>query len=180
MEKSGLDRVAGTSFGFRKRGGMKKYRRLKILKGMLGRISGPLLDRIDIHVPAVKFRELAGDAHPETDSWQTIRNRLIAARDCQLKRFSVSNCCLLPAEPCYHASIRRVRTGILVTTNPVSLNFYAIPLGYNRNSDRAPESWPAYAIGDSRVFRTRADTSNSSTHQVAAQNDQRILLNLYA
>ena len=29
----------------------------------VGRISGPLLDRIDIHidVPAVKFRELAGD-----------------------------------------------------------------------------------------------------------------------
>ena len=56
----------------------------------VGRISGPLLDRIDIHidVPAVKFRELAGDTHPETDSSTTIRNRVIAARERQLKRFS--------------------------------------------------------------------------------------------
>jgi magnesium chelatase family protein len=54
----------------------------------VGRISGPLLDRIDIHidVPAVKFRELAGDTHPETDSSSTIRNRVIAARERQLKR----------------------------------------------------------------------------------------------
>ena len=35
----------------------------------VGRISGPLLDRIDIHidVPAVKFRDLTGDTAPETD-----------------------------------------------------------------------------------------------------------------
>jgi len=55
----------------------------------VGRISGPLLDRIDIHidVPAVKFRELAGDEAPETDSSDTIRNRVIVARERQLKRF---------------------------------------------------------------------------------------------
>jgi magnesium chelatase family protein len=56
----------------------------------VGRISGPLLDRIDIHidVPAVKFRELSGDTSPETDSSATIRQRVIAARDRQLKRFA--------------------------------------------------------------------------------------------
>ena len=56
----------------------------------VGRISGPLLDRIDIHidVPAVKFRELSGDTHPETDSSTTIRNRVIAARGRQLKRLA--------------------------------------------------------------------------------------------
>jgi len=55
----------------------------------VGRISGPLLDRIDIHidVPAVKFRELAGEEAPETDSSDTIRNRVIVARERQLKRF---------------------------------------------------------------------------------------------
>jgi magnesium chelatase family protein len=55
----------------------------------VGRISGPLLDRIDIHidVPAVKFRELAGDDAPETDCSDTIRNRVISARERQLKRF---------------------------------------------------------------------------------------------
>ncbi|HEY4425786.1 MAG TPA: ATP-binding protein [Pyrinomonadaceae bacterium] len=48
----------------------------------VGRISGPLLDRIDIHidVPAVKFRELRGETAPETDSSATIRQRVIAAR----------------------------------------------------------------------------------------------------
>jgi len=56
----------------------------------VGRISGPLLDRIDIHidVPAVKFRELAGEDAPETDSSEKIRQRVITARDRQLNRFS--------------------------------------------------------------------------------------------
>jgi magnesium chelatase family protein len=54
----------------------------------IGRISGPLLDRIDIHidVPAVKFRELAGDVLPETDSSAVIRRRVINARERQLNR----------------------------------------------------------------------------------------------
>lgn len=56
----------------------------------MGRISGPLLDRIDIHidVPAVKFRELAGDAAPDTEDSETIRQRVIAARQRQLERFA--------------------------------------------------------------------------------------------
>jgi magnesium chelatase family protein len=55
----------------------------------VGRISGPLLDRIDIHidVPAVKFRELAGDVLPETDSSAVIRARVVKARERQLQRF---------------------------------------------------------------------------------------------
>ena len=55
----------------------------------VGKISGPLLDRIDIHidVPAVKFRELRGDAPPETDSSAVIRERVIRARERQHRRF---------------------------------------------------------------------------------------------
>lgn len=55
----------------------------------VGRISGPLLDRIDIHidVPAVKFRELTGDDSSDTDSSTAIRNRVIQARQRQLRRF---------------------------------------------------------------------------------------------
>jgi magnesium chelatase family protein len=46
------------------------------------------LDRIDIHidVPAVKFRELAGDVLPDTDSSAVIRCRVIKARERQLQR----------------------------------------------------------------------------------------------
>ena len=55
----------------------------------VGRISGPLLDRIDIHidVPAVKFRELAGAESSDADSSAVIRHRVINARRRQLRRF---------------------------------------------------------------------------------------------
>ncbi|MCY7346751.1 MAG: YifB family Mg chelatase-like AAA ATPase [Pyrinomonadaceae bacterium] len=56
----------------------------------VGRISGPLLDRIDIHidVPAVNFKELRGKGVAVGDSSATIRARVIEARDVQLARFS--------------------------------------------------------------------------------------------
>ena len=52
------------------------------------KISGPLMDRIDIHVevPAVKYRDLTGDASGE-DS-ETIKVRVNRARDVQRERFS--------------------------------------------------------------------------------------------
>lgn len=54
----------------------------------VGRISGPLLDRIDIHVdvPAVRFRELVGDPPTDVEDSATIRQRAIKARERQLKR----------------------------------------------------------------------------------------------
>ncbi|MCU0779563.1 MAG: YifB family Mg chelatase-like AAA ATPase [Akkermansiaceae bacterium] len=52
------------------------------------RISGPLLDRIDLHVevPLVEFRELASAA-PAGESSATIRGRVAAARRIQQDRF---------------------------------------------------------------------------------------------
>jgi len=52
------------------------------------RISGPLLDRIDLHidVPAVPFRELSQNVVPESSA--VIRERVEAARQIQLHRFS--------------------------------------------------------------------------------------------
>jgi magnesium chelatase family protein len=52
------------------------------------RISGPILDRIDIHieVPRVDYEKLSGDRLGETS--ETIRKRVQAARDIQNKRFS--------------------------------------------------------------------------------------------
>ena len=57
------------------------------IQNYLGRISGPLLDRIDLHieVPAVKFREIS-DGKPGETSAQ-IRERVIAARQRQIARF---------------------------------------------------------------------------------------------
>ncbi|HKI79406.1 MAG TPA: YifB family Mg chelatase-like AAA ATPase [Ignavibacteriaceae bacterium] len=53
----------------------------------MSRISGPLLDRIDIHieVPAVKYKELSADTKSEKSSF--IRERVINARKIQIERF---------------------------------------------------------------------------------------------
>ena len=52
------------------------------------RISGPLLDRIDIHieVPRVDYEKLSGDRMGESSA--AIRARVQAARNIQQKRFS--------------------------------------------------------------------------------------------
>lgn len=54
------------------------------------RISGPLLDRIDIHldVPAVEIEKLAGyDVSAKTETSITVRKRVQTARDTQTRRF---------------------------------------------------------------------------------------------
>ena len=53
----------------------------------VSKISGPLLDRIDIHidVPAVKFKELASDTPAESSA--EIRERVVRARQVQQERF---------------------------------------------------------------------------------------------
>src|SRR5579883_1007405 len=58
------------------------------IQNYLGRISGPLLDRIDLHieVPLVKFREMSAAQPGETSA--QIRERVIAARKLQQKRFA--------------------------------------------------------------------------------------------
>ncbi|MCP9495488.1 MAG: YifB family Mg chelatase-like AAA ATPase [Pyrinomonadaceae bacterium MAG19_C2-C3] len=59
----------------------------------VGRISGPLLDRIDIHidVPAVGFKDLRGDAPPGGETSAVIRERVKAARDKQHVRLRGEN-----------------------------------------------------------------------------------------
>ncbi len=58
------------------------------IQAYLGRISGPLLDRIDIHVevPQVKFAEMSAKRAGETSA--QIRERVIAARQRQQARFT--------------------------------------------------------------------------------------------
>jgi magnesium chelatase family protein len=57
------------------------------IQNYLGRVSGPLLDRIDLHieVPQVKFRDITGEATGESS--EKIRERVIGARRRQLDRF---------------------------------------------------------------------------------------------
>jgi magnesium chelatase family protein len=55
------------------------------------RISGPLLDRIDIHcdVPAVRFKELAG--REKGESSEAVKKRVDRAREAQAMRFEGSS-----------------------------------------------------------------------------------------
>ncbi len=57
------------------------------IQNYLGRVSGPLLDRIDMHieVPPVKFREITSDRSGETSA--EIRERVVGARRLQQERF---------------------------------------------------------------------------------------------
>ena len=57
------------------------------IQNYLSRISGPLLDRIDLHieVPPVKFREITSEPTGEPSS--QIRERVVAARQRQQARF---------------------------------------------------------------------------------------------
>jgi magnesium chelatase family protein len=59
-----------------------------MIQRYVAKISGPLLDRIDIHieVPAVQYKELRGGAAAEGSA--QIRDRVMAARQAQQRRFS--------------------------------------------------------------------------------------------
>jgi magnesium chelatase family protein len=58
-----------------------------IIQRYVAKVSGPLLDRIDIHieVPAVQYRELRSGAAAENSA--TIRQRVLNARKMQAARF---------------------------------------------------------------------------------------------
>jgi magnesium chelatase family protein len=58
-----------------------------MIQRYVAKISGPLLDRIDIHieVPAVQYKELRGGAAAEGSA--EIRGRVMAARERQRTRF---------------------------------------------------------------------------------------------
>ncbi|HXR14722.1 MAG TPA: YifB family Mg chelatase-like AAA ATPase [Terriglobales bacterium] len=59
-----------------------------VIQRYMSKISGPLLDRIDIHidVPAVNYKEMRAGAEPESSA--KIRERVMRARGSQLERFS--------------------------------------------------------------------------------------------
>jgi len=59
-----------------------------LIQRYISKISGPLLDRIDIHidVPAVNYKEMRSGAEPESS--EKIRDRVIGARLIQLQRFA--------------------------------------------------------------------------------------------
>jgi magnesium chelatase family protein len=85
-----------------------------MIQRYLSRISGPLLDRIDIHidVPAVNYKELRAASAPEGSA--QIRERVMRAREVQLNRFAAAR------EPSYanaQMTARQIRIHCDLTTD---------------------------------------------------------------
>jgi magnesium chelatase family protein len=61
-----------------------------MIQRYMQKISGPLMDRIDIHidVPAVNYKEMRAGSDPEGSA--QIRERVVRARDAQLSRFAAA------------------------------------------------------------------------------------------
>ena len=61
-----------------------------MIQRYIAKISGPLLDRIDIHidVPAVNYKEMRSGSEPESSG--QILERVMRARETQLNRFAVA------------------------------------------------------------------------------------------
>jgi magnesium chelatase family protein len=77
----------------------------------VGKISGPLMDRIDIHidVPAVAFNELRGRGTEPGEPSVQIRERVIRARETQLSRLNgdgvYSNSAMTPSQIRKHCTL---------------------------------------------------------------------------
>jgi magnesium chelatase family protein len=81
------------------------------------RISGPLIDRIDIHVElmAMPVEHLLGDASSETESSATVALRVAAARQVQMQRQGKLNARLTPSEVTRFCGLQRESRVLLGT-----------------------------------------------------------------
>jgi len=79
-----------------------------------GRISGPLLERIDLHVevPRLPLTELRGDA-PSGESSASVRGRVAAARALQQQRSGKVNAQLTQSEITAHCGLSTAEQGLL-------------------------------------------------------------------
>lgn len=86
-----------------------------VVQRYLNKISGPLLDRIDLHVEVtpVAFDELT--AQVEEESSDKIREAVIAARCIQLQRCNMPNANLQSQDLKKHAALNQTCQGILKT-----------------------------------------------------------------
>ncbi len=83
----------------------------------LGKISGPLLDRFDIHieVPRVPRTELYAGESRAAESSMEVRQRVVAARERQYARAGKANGWLAPGETEHHCSLGPAERSLLET-----------------------------------------------------------------
>jgi magnesium chelatase family protein len=81
------------------------------------RISGPLIDRIDMHVElmALPVEQLLGDVPPETETSATVALRVAAARQVQMQRQGKFNARMTPTEVTRFCGLQRESRVLLGT-----------------------------------------------------------------
>ena len=136
------------------------------------RISGPLLDRIDIHVevPLVDYKELSGKTTGEAS--QPIRERVEAVRATQLARFEAhpditTNSAMSPRLMKQHCQIDAESSGLLEQAMG-ELNFY--PSGGGLCRVALPRlHWQSARAHDRilKVARTLADLDGNENIEAA-------------
>ncbi|MHB0870206.1 MAG: magnesium chelatase subunit ChlI family protein [Chloroflexota bacterium] len=131
------------------------------------RISGPMLDRIDIHVgvPRIGYEKLAGDSQGETSA--QIRSRVDAAREVQRARFRgtslTCNADMGPADVRTHCRVEGSAQSILkaaVAQMHLSARAYHRILKVARTIDDlegSPQIGPAH-VAEAVQYRPRSGT----------------------
>jgi magnesium chelatase family protein len=81
------------------------------------RVSGPLIDRIDIHVElkALPVEQLLGDVPLETETSATVAQRVVVARQVQVLRQGKCNARMTPAEVTRYCRLQRESRVLLGT-----------------------------------------------------------------
>jgi magnesium chelatase family protein len=90
-----------------------------MIQRYVSKVSGPLLDRIDIHieVPAVQYKELRGGASPEGSA--EIRTRVLAARKIQHDRFGVGPDIPAPSNGTARSAKRKIFSNAQMSTQQI-------------------------------------------------------------
>jgi magnesium chelatase family protein len=128
-----------------------------MIQRYVSKVSGPLLDRIDIHieVPAVQYKELRGGTAAEGST--EIRSRVLAARERQHNRFLEFAAKPTPARK--GSSRRAVFSNAHMTTQQIR-NFCELSSDAERLLERAMQQQGLSARAHDRILkvaRTIAD-----------------------
>jgi magnesium chelatase family protein len=130
-----------------------------MIQRYVSKVSGPLLDRIDIHieVPAVQYKELRGGASAEGSA--EIRDRVLAARERQHARFAQPGSPETRTRPSGRSASRQVYANAQMTTQQIRV-FCELSSDAERILERAMQQQGLSARAHDRILkvaRTIAD-----------------------
>ncbi len=136
-----------------------------MIQRYVSKVSGPLLDRIDIHieVPAVQYKELRGGSAAEGS--KEIRARVLAAREVQHARFKEAGAAASSERTGTHVAAKaRVFANAQMSTQQIR-TFCELPTDAERMLERAMQQQGLSARAHDRILkvaRTIADLEGAA------------------